>query len=284
MKILAIGDFHGTFPKKFEKIIKKEKIDLVVSNGDYFPFHYRKLWFKHCYGTNKELWEVIGKAKYKKLVLKDLKDGEKALKKLNNLPVPVYTIIGNIDYTRRGSDADDFKINKKHYWKWDAQDFFSKIIKKYKNIKRFDYKYIKFKDYVFIGGYGGSNVGKIKSKAYKKHKKILDSLFKKFKKENKKRRVIFVTHNVPYNTKLDKASMKAHPKIRGKHLGSKLVRRVINTYQPVIHIAGHMHEAWGKQKIGKTLAINSGAAHEGKAAIITLPENKKDKIRVKFIK
>ena len=61
MKILAIGDFHGKFPKKFERIIKKEKIGLVVSNGDYFPFHYRELWFKHCYRKETELWEVIGK-------------------------------------------------------------------------------------------------------------------------------------------------------------------------------------------------------------------------------
>ena len=36
MKLLAIGDFHGTFPKKFERIISKEKIDVVVSNGEIY--------------------------------------------------------------------------------------------------------------------------------------------------------------------------------------------------------------------------------------------------------
>ena len=76
VKILAVGDFHGRFPKKFEKLINKEKIDFVISNGDYPPFEYRKLWFKHCYGTDTELWEVIGKAKYKKLVMDDLAKGE----------------------------------------------------------------------------------------------------------------------------------------------------------------------------------------------------------------
>ena len=64
MKILAIGDFHGKFPRKFEKLIKREKIDLVVSNGDFFPFIYRDLWFKHCYHTDVDLWEVIGRKKY----------------------------------------------------------------------------------------------------------------------------------------------------------------------------------------------------------------------------
>jgi len=285
MKILAIGDFHGTFPKKFETLIKKEKIDLVVSNGDYFPFHYRKLWFKHCFDTNVELWEVIGKKKYKQLMEKDLKDGEKALKKLNSLPIPIITVHGNIDYTRMNGDIDIIKYQKKYgkpkKWTWDDKDFFSPIIKKYKNIKRFEYKFTKFNEYVFIGAYGGTSPGHVKSKPYKKHREILDKLFKKFKKENKKRKVIFVSHNMPYYTKLDKIGMKAHEKVRGKHYGSKLIRRIINRYQPVLHIGGHIHESRGKQKLGKTLAINSGAAHEGKAAIIELKDGRKPK--VKFI-
>ena len=282
MKILAIGDFHREFPKKFNKIIKKEKIDLVISNGDYFPFHYRKLWFKHCFDKDVELWEVIGKKKYKKLVMGDLRDGESALRKLNTLPIPVFTVIGNIDYTRTKPDTIDVDWNKK--WKWDLQDFFSKIIKKYPNIKRFDYNYLKFGEFVFIGAYGGTNRGKVTSKAFRKHRKILNKLFKKFRKENKLRKVIFVSHNVPFNTKLDKASMGAHPIVRGKHIGSKLIRRIIQSYQPVLHIGRHMHEAKGIDKIGKTICINSGAAHEGQAAIIKLPENDKEKLKVKFIK
>ena len=286
MKILAIGDFHGTFPKKFESLIKKEKIDIVVSNGDYFPFYYRKLWFKHCYRTNKNLWEIIGKKKYKKLIIKDLRYGEEAIKKLNALPIPVITVFGNVDYTREISEIDvkkyERKLGKSAKWEWDNQNFFKQIIKKYKNIKLFSHSFINFQDYIFIGAYGGSNVGGIKNAIYKKRRKILDKLFKKFSKENKERKVIFVSHNVPYNTKLDKASMKAHPAVRRKHLGSKLIRRMINTYQPVVHVGGHMHESSGQQFIGKTLAINPGAAHEGKAAIITLEKNKK--VKVKFIK
>ena len=98
MKILAVGDFHGTFPKKFYKIIDKEKIDLAVSNGDYPPFHYRKLWFKHCYGKNVELWEIIGKKKHKRLIMKEVKITDSLLKTLNKLSIPVFTVLGNIDY------------------------------------------------------------------------------------------------------------------------------------------------------------------------------------------
>lgn len=278
MKILAVGDFHGTFPRKFEKLIKKEKIDLVVSNGDYFPFHYRKLWFKHCFDGDKELWEVIGKKKYRKLVLKDLNDGEMALKKLNKLGIPVYTVTGNVDYTRQKPDAND--VNWKVKWKWDYQDFFTPIVKKYKNIRRFDYNYVRFGEFVFIGAYGGTSPGKIRSKAYKKHKKILDALFRKFKAENKEGKLIFVSHNVPFNTKLDKIGMKAHELVRGKHFGSKLIKNVIVKYQPILHVGGHIHESLGKDKVGRTVCVNPGAAHEGRAAIVDLSGKK---VKVKFI-
>lgn len=278
MKILVIGDFHGKFPKKLENQIKKEKVDLIISLGDYFPFLYRKLWFKHCYREQIGLWEVIGKIRYKKLVKKDLEVGEQVLKKLNNLSLPIHTIIGNLDYTRI-NDVTDFKRGK---WKWDDQDFFAKIIKKYKNLKRFDYSYFKFKDYIFIGTFGGNFPGHVKSKAYKKYRKKLDYLFKRFRKENKERKVIFVSHNVPYNTKLDLISSKeAHEKVKGKHYGSKLIRRIINKYQPLLAFGGHVHENQGKDKIEKTMIINPGAIVDGKYAIIDVEG---EKIKIKFIK
>lgn len=287
MRILAIGDFHGSFPKKFNSLVKKEKIDLVVSNGDYPPFSYRKLWFKNCYGTDKELWMFIGKKKYKKLIADDLKKGENSLKALNKLPVPVITVLGNIDWPAPDDIADmlssNLKSKRNNQPNWDTKDNFAKRLKKYKNIKRFDYSYFRFKDYIFIGMRGHSVPGNVKSKAFRKHRIKLDKLFKKFRKENKDKKVIFVSHNVPYNTKLDKITSKeAHESARGKHFGSKLARRIINTYQPIISIGGHIHEHQGKQKLKNTLAINTGSAHEGKAVIIYISD--KGKIKTKFVK
>ncbi len=56
MRILAIGDFHGKFSAKLENRIKREKPDLIISVGDYFPFSQRKLFFKHSYGKPTEVW------------------------------------------------------------------------------------------------------------------------------------------------------------------------------------------------------------------------------------
>nr|MBI4156426.1 metallophosphoesterase [Candidatus Woesearchaeota archaeon] len=270
MKILVIGDFHGNFSKKFNKIIDKENINLVVSLGDYPPFHYRKIWFKHCYRKDVELWEVIGKKKYKELVSKDLRLAENALNKLNKLKVPIYTTLGNIDWPSPDDIMDIMKKTKKSMPNFDKKDRLTKRLKNYKNIKRLDYRALKFKDYVFIGMRGHSHPGKVKSKAFRKHKKIIEGLFKKFKKENKNNKVIFVSHNVPYNTKLDKIGKHAHKEVRGKHFGSKLAKRIITKYQPILALGGHIHESSGRDKIKKTTIINPGAANVGKGAIIEI--------------
>jgi len=287
MRILVIGDFHGKFQDKWEKIIKKDKIDLLVSNGDYLPFAYRKLWFKHCYGKDIGLWEVIGLKQYRKLVLDDLKAGEKVLKKLDKLRIPVFTVLGNIDWPMPDDISDYTSSNNKSKVKnnnpgFDRKENFAKLMKKYKNIHRIDYSFAELDDYVFIGMRGHSFPGHVKSKPFRNHRKKLDKLFKKFSIENKNRKVIFVSHNVPYNTKLDKiTSKKAHKFAKGKHFGSKLTRRVIESYQPVLAIGGHIHESKGKQKLGKTLVINPGASHEGNGVIVDID---KGKIKVRFIK
>lgn len=281
MKILVVGDFHGRFPDKFVNLIKKEKIDLVVSNGDYLPFLYRKLWFEHCYGKDVELWEVIGKKRYKEFVNKDLKIGEQVLKKLNKLDVPVFSVLGNVDYPSHDDVSDNKKRRGKKFWKWDFERnfHFAKLIAKYKNIKRFDYSFAEFGEYVFIGANTGSFPGRVKSKAYKKSRRKLDSLFRRFRSENKERRVIFASHNVPYKTKLDIfIGKKAVKSARGKHYGSKLVRRIIDRHQPVLHIGGHIHKSRGMQKLGKTLCINPGALREGHYAIVEID----GKMKVRF--
>lgn len=276
MKILAIGDFHGKFPSIIPKMIKKEDINIIISNGDYLPFAYRKLWFKHCFRKDIELWEIIGKKKYKKLITKDFNSGLSVIKKLNNLSIPVISVLGNVDYPSPDDIKDIKKKRKSKNWIFekDRKSAFKNLIKNYKNIKLIDYKFTKIKDLIFIGARGHSNTGNVKSNAFRKHKEILAKLFRRFRKENKDRKVIFLSHNVPYNTKLDKIGMKAHKLARGKHLGSKIVRRTIDKFHPVLHIGGHIHESRGTQKIGDTLAVNPGAIHEGHYAIINLENGK----------
>ncbi len=278
MKILAIGDFHGKFPAKLQKLAKE--VDLVISVGDYCSFTNRDLFFKHSYHSDTDLWEIVGKKKVKAGILKDLKSGEKILRTLEGLKVPVLTVIGNTDYTRV-NDTFDVSQGTSRKWEWEAQDFFSPIIKKYGNVNRIDYGSAQVGGMNFIGAYGHTFPGMVKSKNYKKHRKILEKLFRRFRK----REIIFVSHNMPYDCKLDKIRSKNAPAVvRGKHYGSKLIRRIIDKHQPILAIGGHIHENQGKCKIGKTLVVNPGAAVDGHAAIIYFDEGRGKVKSVKFVK
>ena len=52
----------------------------------------------------------------------------------------------------------------------------------------------------------------------------------------------------------------------GEHVGSKFVLNLIKKYQPKYCICGHIHEAFGKAKIGNTIVINT-AKHLGEIEI-----------------
>jgi Icc-related predicted phosphoesterase len=62
---------------------------------------------------------------------------------------------------------------------------------------------------------------------------------------------ILVTHAPPHRTKLDRVFL-------GFHAGSKAVRGFIENFQPNLAICGHIHEAWGSDRIGETVIINPG--------------------------
>ena len=82
---------------------------------------------------------------------------------------------------------------------------------------------------------------------------------------DQKEKTILLTHLPPKNTKIDRA----HGMILA---GSKAVRGAIEKNQPILHLCGHIHEASGEDKIGKTISINIGAVKEGKALILNIEE------------
>jgi Icc-related predicted phosphoesterase len=44
-------------------------------------------------------------------------------------------------------------------------------------------------------------------------------------------------------------------------VGSKAVRKAIETYQPLLGLHGHVHEAKGFANIGRTLCLNPGSTY-----------------------
>jgi len=63
--------------------------------------------------------------------------------------------------------------------------------------------------------------------------------------------LVLVSHQPPYDTKLDMIST-------GLHVGSKSVRAFIEERRPAVCICGHIHEAYGVDRLGSTVIVNPG--------------------------
>jgi uncharacterized protein len=79
---------------------------------------------------------------------------------------------------------------------------------------------------------------------------------------------IFNFHCPPYGSGLDDApelTADLKPKYAGRSAipaGSKAVRESIEKHQPALSLHGHIHEAKGNTRIGRTLSINPGSSYE----------------------
>ena len=81
------------------------------------------------------------------------------------------------------------------------------------------------------------------------------------------RRAVFMIHVPPHDSGLDTApildenlrpTVSAGDVLRGP-VGSHAVRRIIERYEPLLGVHGHIHESGGERRIGRTLCINPGS-------------------------
>jgi Icc-related predicted phosphoesterase len=87
---------------------------------------------------------------------------------------------------------------------------------------------------------------------------------------------IFVSHQPPFGTKVDKAWI-------GGHVGSREIRNFIETKKPVLCITGHIHESRGIDAIGETRIVNPGAFKSGNYAKIEMEGMKVREILLKSV-
>ena len=279
MKFLIIGDLHGQKPNIYYK-----DFDAIIAPGDFcldkdirkvYHITYKEF-LKDPYNY-RDWWEIYGKVKAKKITKKSLFYGRRILEFLNSFDVPVYLVPGNWDFAHVS------------HWKFLNQDFLNGfLLKDLKNLVNTDGKVKSLKNYSMIG-YGKCNGPELykyrdyknilkkkdlerNKRNYKKLLKRQDILFKKA--EKKKKPIIFLSHNVPFNTKLDKITDKKSLRY-GYHYGSLVARKMIDKYRPLVCIGGHMHEHFGKDKVGKTICINAGFG----SYVNTFLELKGDKIK-----
>jgi Icc-related predicted phosphoesterase len=98
---------------------------------------------------------------------------------------------------------------------------------------------------------------------------------------HEKSNAIFNFHAPPYGFALDLAPKLDENLVQAAdnkiHVGSLAVAKMIQKYQPLLGLHGHIHESRGAQKIKRTLIINPGSEYsEGilKGAVIVLEKGK----------
>jgi uncharacterized protein len=82
-------------------------------------------------------------------------------------------------------------------------------------------------------------------------------------------RAIFNIHCPPHNTQIDQAprlDSQLRPVLGGAGVdfapvGSTAVRSIIERYQPMLALHGHIHESGGVERIGETLCVNPGSEY-----------------------
>lgn len=254
MRILAIGDPHGYYNYK-QSILKN--IDFILLTGDIGKADIaRKMSFEEYEREKKGLLEKeYTYSQQKRSYMEIYNSTTKLLKYLTKF-APVYSILGNVWPKDDNAKKDEKKLGVKipHLVSdiKKIKDFY--VVKN--SIRNINGLRIGFLEYFVDTNW----VREFKTPHYK------DRMKKAKKETSKSKRIlrnfgevdILLCHQPPYGI-LDKVNFKEAPKQwLGKHAGSKVILDYIKKKHPKFVLCGHIHEAKGRKKIGKTEVINLG--------------------------
>lgn len=218
VKILALGDPHGDLPKNLDRIMKRNQIEIIICVGD-VPFSPKKHWIE-------DSWKDIKYSQVKKSYIDYLDN-------LASYGLPVLILRGNMWLTGYKKKAS--KIIRKN----------KIVINKWTGKHKIGQNTFLFFDVLWEKD--GDTPDKI-TKRFLRNNKNRERKLNNLLKENPNS--ILITHNPPYKI-LDK-------NYSGEHIGSKIIRKALDKFPVKVSFFGHIHEAKGKRKIGKTWFFNCG--------------------------
>ena len=179
-------------------------------------------------------------------------DLEKMLEILEKSKIPIMAIPGNCDLPTILKALDNSKVTNLH-----------------NASKRID-------NITFIG-LGGSNPTPFDTPFELPEDKIehdLEKMVKIVENDPDNSTIVMLTHAPPYGT-VDEIPI--------GHVGSTAIRKFVDRVDLIV--CGHIHEARGIMKVGKTVVVNPGMVSEGNGAVITIDEvNDNVQINAELIK
>jgi Icc-related predicted phosphoesterase len=84
--------------------------------------------------------------------------------------------------------------------------------------------------------------------------------------------IVLLTHAPPHG---------ARDELPFGHVGSKAIQKFLDRVDLIV--CGHIHEAKGMEKVGKTVVVNPGEACKGSCALITIEEAENKPVEVEFV-
>ncbi|MBI4896590.1 MAG: metallophosphoesterase [Candidatus Aenigmarchaeota archaeon] len=244
MKFLCIGCIHGNIPKGLREAIKKNQVDAVLCCGDIANTDMlRDLAFASA-RIGIDLRVFIKPASYKKIMQDAVRSMQPVMKFFATLPVPVFLVLGNNDFTNREA---------KHVGMPGIETLARK------NVTILNNRIVSVGD-VSIAGL---SLFRDKQAYDKKTEKKMNLFFKKIvRPEN----TILLTHDVPYHV-FDKVLLRESPAY-GKHVGEQAFNKLFAKKPVLAHICSHMHEYQDEHQLYRTTVINTGYGHAERWAIV----------------
>ncbi|TXT55152.1 MAG: hypothetical protein BAJATHORv1_40061 [Candidatus Thorarchaeota archaeon] len=115
-------------------------------------------------------------------------------------------------------------------------------------------------DTVFLG-FGGSTPTPFPGMYEFTEEEYMKKAKDTFEKIDTSKKIVVVSHVPPYNTSTDVL-------YSGIKVGSKTMRTIVEEYEPVAFLCGHIHESRNSDYIGNTLVVNPGPAMNGYFGIV----------------
>ena len=239
--IIDLGNGRYRFEnKEFGKEGLEQVIGEIRKRGDYYTIVSEKEYEEMQY--NKSLVDQKFREAMENVLRGWIKIAEEKLKGTN---IPIYVNLGN-----------------------DDPEFLFNVIEESDIMKKCEGEIIEIGGHEMIS-YGYVNPTPWKTPREKDEETLYRDLKEMANKIKDQSKAIYNLHAPPYNTHLDNAPLldsNLKPVIRGgeivfTHVGSVSVRRIIEEFQPLVGLHGHIHESKGFDKIGRTMVFNPGSEY-----------------------